>query len=72
MRQPMLPTTAPLDPDPKWPDGQIEASGGRAEAHEKNIPYCVLSVQGVYSQSAPGVKFLKVLARAAMLIERCE
>ncbi len=40
MRQPQPQTSAPLDPDPKWPDGYIEALR-RAEAHEKNIPYCV-------------------------------
>ncbi len=40
MRQPQPQTTAPLDTDPKWPDGYIEALR-RAGAHEKNIPYCV-------------------------------
>ncbi len=40
MRQPQPQTTAPLDPDPKWPDCYIEALR-RAGAHEKNIPYCV-------------------------------
>lgn len=37
MRQPELQTTAPLDPDPKWPEGYIEALR-QAGAHEKNIP----------------------------------
>lgn len=34
MRQPELQTTAPLDPDPKWPAGYIEALR-QAGAHEK-------------------------------------
>ena len=52
MRQPELQTTAPLDPDPKWPDGYIEALR-RAGAHEKNIPYCVSWVNRFF-QRFPG------------------
>ena len=52
MRQPQPQTTAPLDPDPKWPDGYIEALR-RAGAHEKNIPYCVSWVNRFF-QRFPG------------------
>ena len=52
MRQPQPQTPAPLDPDPKWPDGYIEALR-RAGAHEKNIPYCV-SWANRFFQRFPG------------------
>ena len=40
MRQPILQTTEPLNSNPKWPEGYIDALR-QAGAHEKNIPYCV-------------------------------
>ena len=52
MRQPQPQTPAPLDPDPKWPDGYIEALR-RAGSHEKNIPYCVSWVNRFF-QRFPG------------------
>ena len=50
MRQPPPQTTAPLDPDPKWSDGYIDALNPPSSIH---LPS---SGSGVYSQSAPAVK----------------
>ena len=49
MRQPELQTTAPLDPDPKWPAGYIEALR-QAGAHEKNVPYCISWVRKFFAR----------------------
>ena len=49
MRQPELQTTAPLDPDPKWPQGYIDALR-LAGAQEKNIPYCVSWVRRFFAR----------------------
>ena len=48
MRQPELQTTAPLDPDPTWPDGYVEVLRQEG-AHEKTIPYCVSWVRRFFS-----------------------
>jgi len=49
MRQPGFQTTAPLDPEPKWPDGYIDVLR-RAGAQEKNIPYCVSWVRSFFAR----------------------
>jgi len=48
MRQQDSLTTAPLDLDPRWPDGYVEALR-QAGAQEKTIPYCVLWVRKFFA-----------------------
>ena len=50
MRQPQPQTPAPLDPDPQWPDGYIEALRKTSSIRLPSSGY------RVYSQPVPSVK----------------
>ncbi len=52
MRQNQPPVAAPLNPNPKWPEGYIEALRN-AGAQEKYIPYCLTWVRRFFAAN-PG------------------